>query len=401
YQLASVYELLGRDNAAEESFKKAISLYPRYEEAMLALAVLYEKLGKNTGAEIQYKKALKIKPGDGVARLRLANMIAKAGRKSEALEIMSRAFLISPLSEEGLALSISYAGKPQTSTNAQTGGENENVPQPQDDKVLDNFKKRLTKVPSSKQINIEVDIKLAPKQITPKVEKSPDGDFIRPRGALASAVESLQKQENSAAFSRSFILAGVDDKERKEQLDKIFNDLENVLNQAAEKYEVDLSLRANAQISNNGILGEAAIGPEPIFSMGANAKAGYNPYMVGNDMGLWTPNKSWVVYINEIMPEILNRLANSPHDYIIAGLAAIELGKAADALEYFNRAAFLGANIKNVDEAKELLQIINLGKGTVYIVLGDEAAALKEYKTVLELNPSNEIAKANVEILEK
>lgn len=404
YQLASIYERLGRDSLAEESFKKAISLFPYYEEAYLALAVLYEKINKNTNAEINYKKALKIKPGDSVARLRLANLLAKQNRKTEALEILNRGFLISPLSNEGLGLSLHYSGGASASSPA--GGadaqkEGEDASQIEGNKQLDQFKNRLEKVPSSRQITIEVELSLTPKLEHSKIELAPAGDSvaIKQPSALAQAIEAADDAQAIRTFSRSFILVSANDEDRKEQLDSIFEGFKNVLTAAGDKYDVQMALRAGTPVTDTSVLGGQSSGTGPTSSLGANTKAGYNPYMVGNDMGLWTPNKNWVNYIREVMPDILQRLtANNPADYMVAGLAYMALGQGNDALEAFTKAQELFTK-DNPKDLSKMLQLTGLGKGTAYIVLGDEARALKEYKEVTKINPSNEIANTNIAVL--
>jgi tetratricopeptide (TPR) repeat protein len=393
YQLASLYERLGRDSLAEESFKKAIGLYPNYGEALLALAVLYEKMGKNTAAEINYKKALKSKPGDSIARLRLANLLAKENRKDEAADILSRGFLISPLSNEGLGLSIHYNGSADAAARGESG---------QNDMRLDQFKNRLLKVPPSTRINIEVEMSLSPKLKPQRIDAAPGGDFKQSASALANAVEAGDKEDGTTTFSRAFILAGGTEDERKEQLGKIFEDLKNVQKAAGEQYEITMALRASAPVTDRGVFGAASSGLGPTASLGSpSSKAGYNPYMVGNDMGLWTPNKNWVAYIKDVLPEISRRAeGQNPRDCLVAGLAAITLGQGAQALEAFEK-ALQTLNGAGPEEAKKLRQITGLGKGTAYIVTGDDAAALKEYKEVLQLNPFNETAKLNIAVLEE
>ena len=160
-----------------------------------------------------------------------------------------------------------------------------------------------------------------------------------------------------------------------------------------------MSMRAGTPVTDTTTLGGAAEGLGPTSSMGTSARAGYNPYMVGNDMGLWTPNKNWINYIEEVMPEIMARLGGSdPRDYMTAAAAHIILGKGGAALEIFNEAARLSAPLP-AEEAAKLLEIIHLGMGTAYIVLGNEEAALTEYENALRINPHNEAAKINISVL--
>jgi tetratricopeptide (TPR) repeat protein len=388
YQLGALYERLGRDGPAQEAFKKAISLYPNYEEAILALAVLYEKTGQNNNAEAGYNRALKIKPGDSVARLRLANYLAKQNRKDDAMDILSRGFLISPLSNEGLGLSISYAG-------AGAGGQSH----AQQDKQLDQFKKRLSQVPSARQIHIEVEVNLTPKLAPAQIDAAPQGDAvaIRQPSALAGAMEAQDKLARQATFSRSFILAAATDEERQEQLENIFEGFKNVLENAGRDYEVNMALRAGAPVTDTSTIGgaqQSGLGPTA-SGANMNAKAGYNPYMVGNDMGLWTPNKSWVTCAEEALAEITARPSSADaRDGILAAFAYMTLGRGQNALEHFTAAAA-------AVEDDKLRQIAGLGLGTAHIILGDEDAAASEYKKVLQINPKNEIASANLQVLEK
>ncbi|MDR1123463.1 MAG: hypothetical protein LBL61_02440, partial [Elusimicrobiota bacterium] len=93
------------------------------------------------------------------------------------------------------------------------------------------------------------------------------------------------------------------------------------------------------------------------------------------------------------------RLAGDPRDYLVAGLAYITLGKGAAALENFIRAQELAADMDSGDALK-LLPVIKLGIGTARVVMGDEAAALEDYRAALALSPDNDIAKADVAVLE-
>lgn len=401
YQLGSLYEVLGRDSNAEESFKNALRLYPGYEEVMLALAVLYEKSNKSTLAEINYKKALKIKPGDSVARLRLANLLAKEGRKAEAMETLNRAFLISPLMNQGLALSISYTGGATQPSASAKSEESSQPEQEQKNKQLEQFKRRLEKIPSAKQVNIEVEILLEPKLKTPKIEIVERKELLAiPKGrtsALADAVEAKDKQEASTAFTRTFILTPSSEEERVEQLSKIFTGLNNALKEGAKNYDVKMALRAGAPATDSGSLGDNSAGTGPTSSIASNSKAGYNPYMVGNDMGLWVAGKGWIKYIQDIMPEVNARLSGGKaQDYIVAGAAYLTLGRGADALESFTIAEEMSGAEEN---GKKLKELSGLGKGTAYIILGDEENALKEYRAVAGFNPENRVALSNIEIL--
>lgn len=402
YQLGSLYEVMGRDSLAESSFKKALRLYPNYEEAILALAVLSEKQNSYTNAEINYKKALKIKPGDSVARLRLANLLAREGRKNEAVEIISRAFLISPLSNEGLALSISYSGGdlPQASQAAQPeresdeegeNSENNSFKMPSPARQLESFKKRLERIPADKPVNIDLEINLEPKlRPSDLLEAQPSEISSTPITApsrLQASLEAAEKQALTRSFSRSFSLRPSTEHDRKDYLERIFKGLNEVLENASKDYNVQMSIRGGAVVNDTSVLKN---------NSNANTKAAYNPYMVGNDMGLWVAGKGWVKYVKEVGQEISARLKSGDgRDWLIAGLSALTLGEGMDALEAFTKAYSAGLETNN----KTLQELSLLGRGTAYIILGGEDEALKEYKKTLQLNPENKIALENKNIL--
>lgn len=420
YQLGSLYEVMGRDNLAEDSFKKALRLYPDYEEALLALAVLSEKQGSSTKAELNYRKALKIKPGDSVARFRLANLLARENRKNEAVEFISRAFLISPLSDEGLALSISYSGggeglpdylsekskgeeveEPSSSNGdansvpasplADYEGKNiDDLKMPSPDKQLESFKKRLERIPADKPLNIDLEIQLEPKLKPSDLFDAPPkegGVPIAPPSMLQASWEAADKQALTRSFSRSFALRPSSEEERKEYIDRIFSGLNEVLNNAAKEYNVKMSIRGGAAVNDSSTLKNQSK---------SNSKATYNPYMVGNDMGLWVVGKGWVKYVKEVGPEVSARLSGGDgRDYMIAGLSALTLGEGKEALISFSSAY----EIAQKSGDKTLMEMALLGRGTAYIILGGEEEALKEYEAVLKLNPENKIALENKNIL--
>lgn len=406
YQLASLYEVMGRDSLAQDAFKKAIRLYPSYEEAMLALAVLYEKMGSNNLAEFNYKKALKLKPGDSVARLRLANLLIKQNRKKEAMEILDRAFFISPLSEEGLALSIAYTG----AASGASSGEG----QAQPNKQLEQFKHRVQKIPSSKQMVIEVEVafepktqlaqqKPAPVKVAPITESGTNKKGSKPTqrkqpkktaSALAAAVEAKDKQESSSTFTRAFAVNDTTPEGRAEQLNKIFEGLNNVLTEGGKQYNVKMSLRARAKAEPDTLFDKTPVNANPTNSMGGNSKAGYNPYMVGNDMGLWVAGKGWMKYVEDIFAEVSSRAeGGSGEDLMVEGLSYMVLGKGQEALESFAKAQ------QNFGNDKNLQALSGLAKGTAFVILGDDDSALNEYKAVLSVNPKNKTALNNIEVL--
>ena len=386
YQLGSLYEFLGRDELAKESFKKSLKIYPYYEEAILALAVLSEKLGESARAKGYYSKALSLKPGDSIARLRLVNLLLKQNKFEEATDIIQRAFLIAPTSNEGLALSISYGGKSSSSSSQNNAQNNQN--QNDLDNQLAGFKKRLSKISPEEEIDIEVQTELTPKNFNPIVEKT-SSEVLKP-----SKFDEKYEQTLASTFSRSFTLAPATEEGRKEQLDKLFDGLNNVLKEGSKENNIKMFLQASSLkkdapslSAQNTAYGQAQ------NSIGA--KATYNPYNVGNDMGLWVVGKTWLKYIEEVQNDIEEKTLKEPtiQNYILSGFMYLTLGQGKQALNSFTKAN------KLVKDNNKLKEICFLGIGTSYVVLGREEEAKNVYQQVLEINKNNKIAQSNLEIL--
>ena len=387
YQLGSLYEFLGRDELAKDSFRKAIKLYPYYEEAILALAVLSEKLGENARAKGYYNKALSLKPGDSIARLRLVNLLVKQDKFDDAVDIIQRAFLIAPVSNEGLALSISYGGK-----SAQGSAQNnpqEDSEQNTMDSQLAGFKKRLSKIPADEEISVQVQTEIAPKNINPLIEKP-----LSETSTQNSLFDKKFEQDLSSTFSRSFTLVPATKEGRKEQLDKLFEGLNNVLKEGSKQNDVKMFVQASGLKKDApSLTSQNTAYAQAQNSIGA--KAVYNPYNVGNDMGLWVIGKTWLKYIEEIQNEIEEKTLKEPtiQNYILSGFMYLTLGQGQQAFDNFSKANTL------VKDNQELTEICLLGIGTSYIVLGQEDKAKNIYNQVLEINKNNKIAQNNIEIL--
>lgn len=387
YQLGSLYEFLGRDELAKDSFRKAIKLYPYYEEAILALAVLSEKLGENARAKGYYNKALSLKPGDSIARLRLVNLLLKQDKTEDAFEIIQRAFLIAPVSNEGLALSISYGG--QSAHGSAQNNPQEDTEQDTMDSQLAGFKKRLSKIPADEEIDIQVQTEIAPKNINPLIEKP-----LSETSTQNSLFDKKFEQDLSSTFSRSFTLAPATKEGRKEQLDKLFEGLNNVLKEGSKQNDVKMFVQASGLKKDAPSSG----GQNSTYGQAQNsigAKAVYNPYNVGNDMGLWVIGKTWLKYIEEIQNEIEEKTLKEPtiQNYILSGFMYLTLGQGQQAFDNFSKANTL------VKDNQKLTEICLLGIGTSYIVLGQEDKAKNIYNQVLEINKNNKIAQNNMEIL--
>ena len=397
YQLASLLEILGRDDTAKDSFKQALILYPNYEEALLSLAVLEEKLGNKNNAKINYKKALRLKPGDSIARARYINLLLEDEEIKNSLTLFAQGFLISPLEDGGLALSLTYSGSEnKTQKQKKQKGKNKNtngLPQQFKNPQLESFKNRLKKVPATKQINIEVEVSLEPKQkpSTLKENKVKEGT----KSAFANAVLEQEKALSNTTFERSFILISSNEETRLTQLENIFNGLNNVLQNAGQEYQVKMALKASTPIQDPSTLQQAETGPSNLSTMKNNSKAGYNPYMVGNDMGLWVAGKGWMRFMEDILPSANIRFENDKtfENSLLLALVYLTLGQGQEAIKILETTQTKAQNAQQK-------ALVYLAQGTASIVMGDETHAKELYALALKEDPENKIIKSNIAILE-
>ncbi|MBO4706971.1 MAG: tetratricopeptide repeat protein [Elusimicrobiaceae bacterium] len=396
HQLGSLLEILGRDANAKDAFKQALALYPRYEEALLSLAVLEEKLDNKNNAKIDYKKALRLKPGDSVARARFINLLLEDNESQDAIPLFAQGFLISPLEDGGLALSLTYSGSEnqaqgQTQKNKNKGAQT--LPQQFKNPQLESFKKRLKKVPATKQINIEVEVALDPKQkpSTLKTNNVKEGT----RSAFANAVLEQEKALSTTTFERSFILVSSDEETRQNQLESIFSGLNNVLQNAEQDYQVKMALKASTPTQDPTTLQQAETGPSSISTMRNNSKAGYNPYMVGNDMGLWVAGKGWIRFMEDILPTVTARFEENKNfeNSLLLALTYLTLGQGQEAIKTLKMT-------QTKAQSTQEKALAYLAQGTAFVVLGDETHAKELYALALKEDPENKIIKSNIAILE-
>lgn len=346
FHLGTLFEAIGRDNQAADSFKQAIKLFPGYEDAMLALAAMYEKRGENNDALHYYRRALNLKPGDFVARLRYANLLFVTGAEASARQIVEEAFGINRSSKGGLALDIAYSQNDSSET--------------------DNLKKSLSQFSPAQDIEIEMQITYSPKPKLKAAQESASG--------LEQELARAREEEQSQVFRRLFVLRAASANERAAQIDNISNSMKETFNSAPEGMQAKFAMKVSALEST----APQAASPN---------KTAYNPRSVGNDMGLWVTGRSWVKFVEEIKPDIEERLEDAPQnfDYILLGLAALTVGDARAAYTAFDNA---GSG-----------ELALLGKGTAMIVEGKENAAKDFYEQVLKLNPKNKTVAVNLSIL--
>jgi len=371
YQLGTLYDFMGRDAQAEDSYKKALRYFARYEDVQLALAALYEKQNRTEEALKFYKKAVRTKPGDYVARLRYAYLLLQLGRTDEARDVLENAFSIVQFKSDGLALNAVYRAS------GRSAGDFE--------QQIEKFKKNLLKVPSTKDINIQVELEYNP-VVKPTAKPTSRGQFAEAYQTLrASGQAGASNSESAMSFQRSFVLNGADEAQRKAQVQELAEELSRAAAAGGDKYDVNMTLQGRTMDYNS---------PTALTqNRTTTPKAVYDPRIVGNDMGLWVMGKTWVRYVEEISSDLQEMiLKNGNENYLLLqGLAALLAGQGARA-----QAAFSAAQQKNQTDVLPLL-----GQGTAAVVAGDDVQAAAYYRQALQVAPTNKTAKKNLKVLEQ
>lgn len=368
YQLGTLYEALGRDEQAEASFKKALKLFPAYEDAQLSLGALYEKLGRQEDALKYFKKAVKTKPGDYVARLRYAFLLVRVGSESKARQTLEEAFSISRFKAEGLALNAVYRASGRTVESFE--------------KQIEKFKEALSKVASSKSVNVEVSLEFEPAGKTDSSSAHNNSfekayERLRPSGMLEASAQTRR------AFKRIFTLQAADGATREKQIEEFISGVRQAVAQGENGYNVNLSLQ-----------GRTADFASPHALTAANTsapKAVYDPRIVGNDMGLWVMGKTWLKLVDEASEDLQEFAPECPSGNICAlltGLAGLARGDFQTA-----QTSFLEASSDSKDP------LVWLGLGTASVVAGDDVSAQNYYRRALEVAPGNKTATRNLKVL--
>jgi len=96
FELANAYVDMRREDEARESYLKAISLNPKYVQAMVNLGGLYSDLEQHEEAIGYFEKALAIDPEDCKARSNLGNSYYALQRYPDAMFEYKRAVSLDP-----------------------------------------------------------------------------------------------------------------------------------------------------------------------------------------------------------------------------------------------------------------------------------------------------------------
>ena len=369
YQLGTLYENMGRDEQAEASFKKALRLFPSYEDAQLSLGALEEKLNRPQEALKYYKKAVHTKPGDYVARLRYAFLLVKQGDKKRAREVLEEAFSITRFKSEGLALNAVYRASGRSAEDFK--------------KQIEDFKTGLEKVSASKAVNIEVSLEYNPVSSAPK-SMGRRGQTFEQAYQTLRAESAAPEDLSPLAFKRMFTLPEGSAAERQQQIDNLISGLEQAVAEGSGKYNVNLSMQGRTVDFAS---------PSALTQNNLNApKAVYDPRIVGNDMGLWVMGRTWIFFVDDAAAELQESLPMCAADNLcelLTGVAALARGNSAQAKQ-----AFLSAQNKIPQD-----ELPWLGLGTAAVVAGQDDEARTHYERALRLAPKNKIAVRNLKVL--
>lgn len=380
YQLGLLYSRLGRAEA-KEAFKKAISLFRDYEDAMLELAVLEEKDGEVKEAVSLYRKALVLKPGDNVARFRLACLLYRTGDTAGLRKLLNEAFLLTPSNDKGgISISLSYAGDSRKD-DASGGGGRAGTSDPAAAGSAEGRQARpaslenaIKRIPADEDINITAEIISIPR--TSLAVPAAEG-----RGGLKSGLAKAYAARQVSYFKREYSLPASDSKNRAERAAKVAAEIDAALKASGKDNDTRMSL--NIDTKKNAGASSAAGGP----GSGKDVKVAFKPRDVGNDMGLWVMGTNWLGNVEEALDELSADAASGPHGSAwhaaVAGLGRLILGEPDAALDEFGRA---GAGLGAVGD---------LGACAAWVEKGSEEKALEACLEALRKEPASKTALAN------
>jgi tetratricopeptide (TPR) repeat protein len=329
------------------------------------------------GAIVTLRKAVDLKPGDSVARMRLARLLLSQGQSKKARAIMLDAFHLTP--EEGgsgLQLSVSYAGGRKSAPAGPQKPQPQSAPSPEPNDPLSMFERNLRRVPLDQSAVMHVDAMFLPR---PKLVKNGGNEKSNLRKALANATgaggtgsgESVPK-----AVRRDYPLTATDAAGRERQIQKVMDDLRQVMSQSPP----DVDTRLGMSLTYTRLVDVGRTNADPAHP----PKVTYEPRQVGNDMGLWVIGTSWMALVSEILPEP-GETASLPTDadgWTALGLAYATIGESQKAME-----AFLEATRLDPDSVAAWM-----GQAVAEVMSGNEKGAIAALRRATDLDPKNKAA---------
>jgi predicted CXXCH cytochrome family protein len=112
--LGLMYENLGQNALAENSYNTAIRLVYDFTPAMFNLANLYNRTGRNKEAEEQFRKIIRLEPDNGEAYYSLGLLLAEMKRLDDAVNALAKAVQLNPDQARmryNYALALQHLGK--------------------------------------------------------------------------------------------------------------------------------------------------------------------------------------------------------------------------------------------------------------------------------------------------
>src|SRR5258706_11437547 len=96
FNLASVFELIGRKLDAEKHYRSAIALRPDFVDAYIHLASLLQGADRLPEALAHAERAVTLRPDSAGARNNLCNVLRTMGRRDDAIAQYETALMIDP-----------------------------------------------------------------------------------------------------------------------------------------------------------------------------------------------------------------------------------------------------------------------------------------------------------------
>lgn len=378
FQLGMLYRRLGRDADAIESMREALKYYSGYEDALLELGAADERRGDRKAAIHSFRKAVGLKSRDSVARFRLGRLYLMEGDRAKAREVLAEAFHLTPEGEGGgLQLSVSFAGGKRKADPALSPKEAK--PKPDSNDPLDVFARNMERIPLEQGAQMQVDVAFVPK---PKLVKSSASEVP---SALKQAMEKaaqgpMSGRSGTKVVRKQFPLPPASPGERARQIQKVIDDLRQVMQDSPADSDVRLGMNLTFTRLAEGVAGRADAESQP--------KASYQPRQVGNDLGLWVMGTGWMGLVEEVLPEAGSEPVH-PDDsdwWVATGLGYASLGEGQKALTAFEKATRL-----NPDSELALL-----GRGVASVMTGYDERAVASFREVLRINPKSRSAQDNL-----
>ncbi|MBI4346461.1 MAG: tetratricopeptide repeat protein [Elusimicrobia bacterium] len=316
-----------------------------------------------------------------------------------ARAVFSDAFHLTPEdSEGGLALSVSFGGSsPSSGLGPGDGRGGGKQPPSNDPKTtvppaadppaggagqgpLDMLARNLQRIPLDQDARLEVDMAFLQRPTLERKKASETPSNLREAMKQAGGAP----RPAATGVRREFHLKATSPEDQRAQVQKVLDELRDVLKAAPPDAEVRMGMRLN-YVARSAAPKVAPEGSPSAGSADSKARVSYQPRQVGNDMNLWVMGTGWMALVEETLPEP-GEDPKGPDDadwWVSTGLGYAALGQAKPALDAFEKAIRL-------DKTHELAW---LGRAVALVESGREAEAKESLERVLQLQPKNKAAR--------